>query len=143
MKLLDIYSMMERNEITEEEAAQSLGMPVKVLRFRVTRLGLKFPLYLAILTRSEKTKSQEVKQQKLCRCRSEVSKLLEKHFVMPWGDLKHLDSQKRMRLVTEIEKAEDLELAKQQALNAIGSGKKTLETEALDRLISRKQRKKQ
>lgn len=64
-----------------------------------------------------------------------MSKLLEKHFAMPWGDLKHLDSQKRMRLVAEIEKAEDLELVKQQTLNAIGNGKKTVETEALDRLI--------
>lgn len=68
MKLLDIYSMMERNEITEEEAAQSLGMPVKVLKFRVTRLGLKLPLYLAIfdkikedkITRSEAAEALQV-----------------------------------------------------------------------------------
>jgi len=70
-----------------------------------------------------------------------VSKLLKEHAEMPWGDLRLLDNKGRNRLAQEIETAEGLELAKQQTLNAIASGKKSLESEALDRVISSKPRK--
>jgi len=204
MKLLDIYTLLENKEITEEEAAKTLGMTVKLLRFRITRWSHRLPLLLSILdkikedkiTRNEASVALQVtvrevnqlmktwnierpiKEYELNRVKSQVkweirnryaldfisghmeldeaaesadvsprqmrrwvSKLLEKHFQMPWGDLKQLSNERRLRLVQEIEIAENLELAKQQTLTAISKGKKTLETEALDRVISRKKRK--
>lgn len=60
---------------------------------------------------------------------------------MVWGDLKLLSNAKRKSLALEVEKAENLELGRQQTLNAIASGRKTLESEALDRALTRKNKR--
>lgn len=70
-----------------------------------------------------------------------VSDLINKHFGMVWGDLKLLSNAKRKALALEVEKAENLELERQQTLNAIASGRKTLESEALDRALTRKNKR--
>lgn len=67
-----------------------------------------------------------------------VSDLLDKHFGMVFKDLKTLQQRRRERLAQEIEEAERLELAKQQALKPVINGQKSIEEEALDRVIARK-----
>jgi len=44
MNLLDIYTLLDKEEITVEEAAKSLNMTTKLLKFRMTRWGHKLPL---------------------------------------------------------------------------------------------------
>lgn len=70
-----------------------------------------------------------------------VSDLINQHFGMVWGDLRLLSNAKRKALALEVEKAENLELERQQTLNAIASGRKTLESEALDRALTRKNKR--
>ena len=60
---------------------------------------------------------------------------------MVWGDLRLLSNAKRKALALEVEKVENLELERQQTLNAIASGRKTLESEALDRALTRKNKR--
>lgn len=52
-----------------------------------------------------------------------------------------LSNAKRKALALEVEKAENLKLERQQTLNAIASGRKTLESEALDRALTRKNKR--
>ena len=70
-----------------------------------------------------------------------VSDRINQHFGMVWGDLRLLSNAKRKALALEVEKAENLELERQQTLNAIASGRKTLESEALDRALTRKNKR--
>ncbi len=49
-----------------------------------------------------------------------------------------LSNAKHKALALEGEKAENLELERQQTLSAIASGRKTLESEALDLALTRK-----
>lgn len=49
MNLLDVYNLLVTKEITEEQAAMTLGMTVSSLRFRITRNGHRLPLTLATL----------------------------------------------------------------------------------------------
>ena len=72
-----------------------------------------------------------------------VSDLIHQHFGMMWGDLRLISNAKRKALALEVEKAEnlELELERQQTLNAIASGRKTLESEALDRALTRKNKR--
>ena len=70
-----------------------------------------------------------------------MSDRINQHFGMVWGDLRLLSNAKRKALALEVEKAENLELERQQTLNAIASGRKTLESEALDRALTRKNKR--
>ena len=54
-----------------------------------------------------------------------------------WGDLRLLEPDRRYNLASQIEKLEDIELRKQQTLNAIAAGKKSVEDVALDRLLQK------
>jgi len=49
MNLLDVYNLLVTKEITEEQAANTLGITVTDLRFRLTRHGHRLPLVLATL----------------------------------------------------------------------------------------------
>lgn len=70
-----------------------------------------------------------------------VSQLLDKHFQMVFKDLKDISLKRRRRLADEIETAEGLEYAKQQVLNDIANGRKTHTEEALERLMTKKMRR--
>lgn len=204
MNLLDVYNLFDKGEITQEEAASTLGMTLKTFRFRCTKWGHRLPLLLAILDKIKEDKitreeaavalsvtarevnqlmkswniSRPVKEYALNKAKAEVkweirkryaidfiagsseiddaaeraevsvrqmrrwvSDLINKHFGMVWGDLKLLSNAKRKALALEVEKAENLELERQQTLNAIASGRKTLESEALDRALTRKKKR--
>lgn len=204
MNLLDVYNLFDKGDITQEEAASTLGMTLKTFRFRCTKWGHRLPLLLAILDKIKEDKitreeaavalsvtarevnqlmkswniSRPVKEYALNKAKAEVkweirkryaidfiagssdiddaaeraevsvrqmrrwvSDLINKHFGMVWGDLKLLSNAKRKSLALEVEKAENLELERQQTLNAIASGRKTLESEALDRALTRKKKR--
>ena len=49
MKLQDIYTLLDRHEITEEEAAEALDMSLKTLRFHIRRHGHRLPLILIVM----------------------------------------------------------------------------------------------
>lgn len=68
--------------------------------------------------------------------------LLDRHFGMVWGDLRLLEPDRRYNLASQIEKLEDIELRKQQTLNAIAAGKKSVEDEALERLLQKHRKRK-
>lgn len=73
-----------------------------------------------------------------------VSDLLSKHYGMAYKDLAQVPLQRRARLAQEIRAAENLELAKQQMVDAIADGKMSLKDEAIKRVIAkRSSRKKQ
>ena len=59
-----------------------------------------------------------------------------------WGDLRLLEPDRRYNLASQIEKLEDIELRKQQTLNAIAAGKKTVKDEALERLLQKPKKSK-
>jgi hypothetical protein len=65
-----------------------------------------------------------------------VSDLLGKHFNMVWKDLKGLRPHRRERLAREIERMENLEVAKQAALDQIRRGSKSVHEEAIERILS-------
>lgn len=64
--------------------------------------------------------------------------LLDRHFGMGWSDLRLLEPDRRYNLASQIEKLEDIELRKQQTLNAIAS----VEDEALERLLQKHRKRK-
>ena len=49
MNLLDIYSLLEKGELTQEEAAKALDLTEADLKYRLTRWGHRLPLMLATL----------------------------------------------------------------------------------------------
>ncbi|MEY2688984.1 MAG: hypothetical protein RL375_3182 [Pseudomonadota bacterium] len=68
MKLLDVYTALQSNEITLEQAATALGTEVKNLKIRMTKHGHRLPLVLSVLdkiaddqiTRDEAAKTLDV-----------------------------------------------------------------------------------
>lgn len=67
-----------------------------------------------------------------------VAELIYKHYGMEFKDLKTLTGTKRRRLADDMERAEGIELAKAQVLKTIADGKKSIQEEALDRVLARK-----
>jgi hypothetical protein len=49
MELLQVWSLLQRNDINQEDAAEALGITPKDLKFRLTKWGHKLPLLLATL----------------------------------------------------------------------------------------------
>lgn len=72
-----------------------------------------------------------------------VAELMKKHFGATWGDLKDMTATKRRRLASEIETAENLEIARQQVIKRISDGDLTIEDDVLSRIVARRARKKE
>lgn len=204
MNLLDVYSLLSKQEITVAEAAKAFGFTERDMKFRLTHYGARLPLLLSVLDRiKEDTISRgeaadvlsvtprevnqlmhnwhikrplkaylierstskvkwEIRKKfavdfiagygtladaaeganvSVRQMRRWVSDLLDKHYKMVFKDLKELTLKRRRRLAAEIEEAEGLELAKQQVLQAIADGKRSLGEEALERVMARKARR--
>jgi hypothetical protein len=204
MKLLDVYVLLDSDQITEEDAAEAFQLSLKTLRFQISRHGHRLPLILAILDQIREDKITRGEAATALRCtvrqvnmfmltwksprptkaylfarersqvkwelrkrfaieyiagnidlldaaeKAEVSDrqmrrwikgILDHHFGMVWGDLRHLDAHKRQRLADEAERLEHLELRRAHTLNAIASGRRSLEEVALDRLLEKEARK--
>lgn len=202
-ELIEVFEMLQAKKITVEQAAIALELPVRDLRFRLSRWGDRLPLLLStlqkikegslarddaartlgcsvrqvnylmetwkvsrplpqyIVTRTASKVKWELRKKFAIeyiagqstiedaaeaaqvsdrQMRRWVSELLRKHYGMVFKDLKELSERKRMRLADEIETAEGLELAKQNVLKALADGKKTIEEEALERVLSKRGR---
>lgn len=160
--LLSVLDKIKEDRITRDEAAQALQVTGREINQLMRSWNVDRPIKEYVVNRAKAEVKWEIRKRFALdfisghmelmeaaegagvsdrQMRRWVSELLNKHFQMPWGDLRELDSAKRARLAEEIEKAENLELERQQTLNSIAKGKKTLESEALDRVISRKKRK--
>ena len=49
MNLLDVYNLLSTSEITHEQAARTLGITERDLKFRMTKHGHRLPLVLSVL----------------------------------------------------------------------------------------------
>lgn len=204
MQLIDIYALLERGEITIEEAATAMGMSVRNLKFRQTKWGHRLILVMSTLDRIRSDKitrdeaaqvlgitaravnhlmnnwkvTRPLKQYLFERERAQVkwevrkkfaidyiagsreledaaddakvsprqmrrwvSELLEKHYDMPFKDLKLVSNHRRLRLAEEIERSEGLEDAKQRVVDSIAEGKAYVQDVAVDRVLARKRRR--
>lgn len=203
MTLIEIYSLLQTKEITEEDAAKALDLTITSFRSRCTKLGHRLPLVFSVLdkiradkiTRDEAAAALGVSVRQVnklseswavkrpmkeyvinrtaskvkCEIRKKyaidfiaggmeikdaaeraevsdrqmrrwVSELLNKHFQIVWKDLNHIALNRRRRMAEEIENAEGLELAKQNVINSISRGDKSLEEEAIERVVARRAR---
>ncbi len=200
--LLEVYTAMERGEISIDQAQDILG--VTDLRIRMRQWGLRLPLLLATL---DKLRSRQISREEAAEAlnlgvreinylmsswkvqrdlpaylvsreasqvkwevrkkhaidfigsagsgedlteaaegagcsvrqmRRWVSELLERHVSMQWKDLQAMDARKRRRLAVGIEKDEQLDYARQQAIRAISEGKKAIPEVALDRVLAKR-----
>jgi hypothetical protein len=203
VELLEMYSALQRGEITVDQAAAALKIRPRDMRARMTRWGHRLPLLLATLDNvrhnnidrdtaadtlsvtprevnmlmarwhvqrnlteatirkagaqvkweirkkfaidyiagsTEIEEASEAAGVSTRQMRRWVSELLNKHFGMVFKDLRALSLKRRHRLADEIETAEGLELAKQNVLNSIATGKKSLQDEAIERALAKRNR---
>ena len=162
--VLAILDKVREDRITRSEAAEALGRTERQVNMLMQNFKAPRPLKEYLLLRERAQVKWEVRKRFAIdyiagtmalddaaehaevsdrQMRRWVKDLLDKHFGMVWGDLKELDATRRYKLASQIEELEKLELRKQRALNDIASGRKTLEEEALDRLLNKDDRRKQ
>lgn len=161
--MFSILDKIAHDQITRDEAATALGVTVREvnklsLSWRVTRpvkeylvqrtaskvkweVRKKYAIDFIAggITIEDAAESAEVGERQMRRW---VSDLLMKHFQMPWKDLSTLSEFRRRRLAEEIEVAENLDLARQNVVNAISRGDKSIKEEALDRVIAKTRKRK-
>jgi hypothetical protein len=157
--LLATLDAIRNDEITRDEAAENLGVSVRQVNNLMLTWKVKRPLRTYLVRRKvsemkweirktfaieyisgkcsieEAAEEAEVSSRQMRRW---VSDLLHEHFGLKFVDLKRLSDGKRERLAREIEAAESLDLARQQALKALLRQKKSLEETAIDQLLSKK-----
>lgn len=157
--LLKVLDKIEKDEITRGEAAQALGVGERQVNQLMDKWSVSRPLREYVVTRAVSKVKWEIRKKWAIdyiaddmtiedaaeaaaissrMMRRWVSELLDKHYGMVFKDLKSLSGIKRKRLADEIETAEGLELSKQQVLQDISNGAKTIHDEALDRVLSKR-----
>ena len=160
--LLAILDKIKEDKITREEAAEALAVTVREVNQLMKSWNISRPLKEYALNKAKAEVKWEIRKRfaidyiagsaeledaaeraevSTRQMRRWVSDLIHQHFGMVWGDLRLISNAKRKALALEVEKAENLELERQQTLNAIASGRKTLESEALDRALTRKNKR--
>lgn len=160
-----MFSVMDKirtDQITRDEAAKALGITVRAINKLSLSWKVARPVKAYLVQRTASKVKWEIRKKYAIdfiagsgtiedaaeaaevssrQMRRWVSELLMKHFQMPWKDLATLTDFKRRRLAQEIETAENLDLAKQSVVSSITRGEKTLEDEALERVVARTKRK--
>jgi hypothetical protein len=160
--LLSVLDKIKADDITRDEAAATLNVSTREVNKLSATWNVTRPTKQYVIDRTASKVKWEVRKKfaidfiagagsiddaaeaagvSARQMRRWVSELLQKHFEMPWKDLAKLTPNRRRRLAQEIEAAEGIELAKQQTLNAIARGDKTLHQEALERVAARKARR--
>ena len=155
--LLATMDKIKSDTITREEAASLLGVTNREVNKLQQSWSVQRPLKAYLVERAatqikweirkkyaidfiaggtEFTEAAEAAQVSTRQMRRWVSELLRKHYEMPYKDLAKLSLARRKRLADDIEKAENIELAKQQVLKSIADGKMSVEQEALNRVLS-------
>lgn len=157
--LLATLDKIRRDEISRDEAAETLNVSVRNVNALMKSWNVSRPLRNYIVDRTASKVKWEIRKKfaieyiadqctieeaaenagvSTRQIRRWVSELLDKHFGMVFKDLAQVASHKRKRLADDIEVAEGLELAKQNVLNQIVKGQKTVREEALDRVLARR-----
>lgn len=157
--VLSIMDKLRDERISRQDAAEALGVtPRQVNALMNTWKVVKPPKAYLIERRASKVKWEVHKKFAIDfiagsgsiddaaegadvstrQMRRLVSQLIDKHYGMVFKDLRTLSLARRRRLAQEIETAEGLELTKQQALSPVLRGEKTIQEEALDRVIAEK-----
>lgn len=160
--LLATLDKIKNHNLPRDEAAQVLGVTPRqvnhlMVNWRVDRpipdylinnaasqvkweIRKKFAIeYIAgTCTLEEASENAQVSDRQMRRW---VADLLQKHFGMVFKDLREVTPTRRYRLANEIETAEGLELAKQAALRSVVVGEKQIRDEALDRVVSKRVKK--
>lgn len=147
------------DDISRDQAAEVLGTQVRQVNYLMNSWGVKRPLkdYPVVRTASKvkwelrkkcaidyiagDSEIEVAAERAGCSTRQMrrwVSELLKKHFEMEFIDLRRLTDTRKRRIADEIETAEGLELAKQQVLNAISRGEKSVREEALERVLAKR-----
>jgi hypothetical protein len=134
-ELLEV-SLRHVNQMMEAWGVQK---PIGEKRVRREQADIKWSVrqkfaidYIAGATTIED--AAEATQLSVRQMRRWVSQLLQKHYDMPFKDLKVIALARRRRLAQEIEEKEGLDLAKQQMLKAVFDGRKSIQEEAAERL---------
>lgn len=159
--MLTVLDKIAADSITRSEAAETLGVSVRQVNKLSESWKVQRPVKEYLIERTRSKVKWEIRKKHAIdfisgsmpldeaaersgvstrMMRRWVSDLLMKHFEMPWKDLVKLPDSRRRRLAQTIEDAEGLELAKQNVLNAIARGDKTLHEEALERVAARRLR---
>lgn len=162
--VLATLDCIRRDEIKRDGAAQALSVSVREVNNLMRTWRVRRPLKKYLITRTASKVKWEVRKKfaiefisgtctiddaaesadvSTRQMRRWVSEPLEKHFEMPFKDVRTLSLPKRKRLADEIETAEGLEMAKQQVLNEIVSGRRSLADEAIERVMARRARREQ
>lgn len=160
--VLSVLDKIRRDEITRAEASAALKVTTREVNYLMATWRVRRPLKPYLVQRSASAIKWEIRKKfaidfiadagtiddaaeganvSVRQMRRWVSDLLKKHFGMVFKDLRTLPLKRRQRLAAEIEEAEGLELAKQQMLQAIADGKKSLTDEASERVIARRARR--
>lgn len=111
MDLLDIYSAMQRGDITVEEAAVAMNMPLRTLKFRLTRWNHRLPLLLSVL---DKCRHGTIDRQEASST-LQVSPREVNHLMVNWRVVKPIPTYLVMKATSEIK----WELRKKYAIDYI------------------------
>lgn len=160
--LLNTLDKLKEGKVTRDQAAEALSVstrqvnqlmntwevkkPVKEYLVHNTAVQIKWEIrkkyaidYIAgSSTIEEAADNAEISARQMRRW---VSELLNKHYQIPFKDLVKVTSERRRHMATEIEEAEGLEIAKQNVLRAISTGKKDLTDAAIERVLHSKPRR--
>jgi len=159
--MFSVLDKVRDDGITRDGAAEALQVTVREINKLMTSWNVTRPIKPYLLQREaskvkwevrkkfaidfihgsttvdEAAESAEVDPRQMRRW---VSGLLMKHFEMPWKDLVKMPLNRRRRLAQEIEDAEGFEMSKQNLVNSIARGDKTLQDEALERVTAKRMR---
>jgi hypothetical protein len=157
-QILGALDKINEDAITRTEAVEILKVSARQVNKLAESWGVSRPLKQYVFTRTASKIKWEIRKKfaidyisgsanledaadgaevTVRQMRRWIAELLMKHYGMPWKDLNLLTDDRRRRLADEIEEAEGLELAKQNVINAISTGKKTLLEEAEERVAAK------
>jgi hypothetical protein len=157
--LFKIFDMIQNDEISRSEAAITLGVGVREVNHLMQSWGVRRPLKEYLVRKAEVSVKWELHKKwaigfiadeysieeaalganlSTRQMRRWIAELLNKHYEMVYKDLKELSLARRRRLADEMETAEGIELSKRKVLESISRGERSLEQEALERVLSKR-----
>lgn len=157
--LLATLDKIRDSNLSRAEAAKALGVSVRQVNHLMVNWNIERPIPEYLIENAAAQVKWEIRKKYAIeyiadsctiedaaenagvssrQIRRWVSELVSKHFGMTFKDLKEVTGHRRKRLADEIEVAEGLELAKQSVVRAISTGQKTVQDEALERVVIRR-----
>jgi len=156
--LFEVLDLLKTDQITRSDASARLGISPRALNRLQESWHAQRPVKTYIVKRQETAIKWEMHKAWALgyiegrvtledaaagtglhprQVRRWITKLLEKHFNMPWKDLKKVSQRNRTRMANEIAEAERLELDKLRALESIARGERTAHAEAVARVLAK------